>query len=236
MATTEKLKILVPGHHPMVSLVGQRDELLKLIEGAFSASILVRGNEITISGPKEETDRAATLFEELIGLLDQGQELTAHAVEQSIDMVRHDESPSRVLTDDILRAPKGKPARPKTAGQKRYVDAIRENVITFGLGPAGRTAVALAFGAFGAGVAFGIFAALRRAEGREPTPLRDLVGRKATVTVSIGERGHGTIGLTYDGAVQTLAATATAPIARGREVEILGVHGMAVTVRSLPPP
>jgi membrane-bound ClpP family serine protease len=54
--------------------------------------------------------------------------------------------------------------------------------------------------------------------------------------VSIGERGHGTIALTYDGAVQTLAAKSTTPIARGREVEILGVHGMAVIVRSLPPP
>jgi len=108
--------------------------------------------------------------------------------------------------------------------------------VAFGLGPAGRTGVALLFGAFGAGVAFAIFAALRRAEGREPTALRDLVGRKARVTVSIGERGHGTIALTYDGAVQTLPATALGPIARGREVEILGVHGMAVTVRSLPPP
>ena len=108
--------------------------------------------------------------------------------------------------------------------------------VAFGFGPIGRMAVALAFGAFGAGVGFAIFAALRRAEGREPTALRDLVGRKARVTVSIGERGRGTIALTYDGAVQTLAATATTQIARGREVEILGVHGMAVTVRSLPPP
>jgi membrane protein implicated in regulation of membrane protease activity len=106
----------------------------------------------------------------------------------------------------------------------------------FGFGPAGRTAIALAFGAFGAGVGFAIFAALRRAEGREPTALRDLIGRTARVTVSIGERGHGTIALTYDGAVQTLAAKSTTPIARGREVEILGVHGMAVVVRSLPPP
>jgi len=97
-------------------------------------------------------------------------------------------------------------------------------------------AVALAFGAFGAGVAFAIFAALRRAEGPEPTSLRALIGRKARVVVSIGERGHGTVVLTYDGAVQALPATAKAPIARGREVEILGVHGMAVTVRSLPPP
>jgi membrane-bound ClpP family serine protease len=54
--------------------------------------------------------------------------------------------------------------------------------------------------------------------------------------VSIGERGHGTVALTYDGAVQTLPATSKAPIARGREVEIQDVHGMAVIVRSLPPP
>ena len=108
--------------------------------------------------------------------------------------------------------------------------------VAFGLGPIGRTAVALAFGAFGAGVAFAIFAALQRVEGAEPTSLRDLVGRKARVVVSIGERGHGTVSLTYDGAVQTLAATARAPIARGHEVEILAVHGTAVIVRSLPPP
>jgi membrane protein implicated in regulation of membrane protease activity len=108
--------------------------------------------------------------------------------------------------------------------------------VAFGLGPVGRTAVALAFGAFGAGVAFAIFAALKRAEGHEPTSLRDLIGRKARVVVSIGERGHGTVTLTYDGAVQSLPATARVPIARGYEVEILGVQGMAVTVRSLPPP
>jgi membrane protein implicated in regulation of membrane protease activity len=108
--------------------------------------------------------------------------------------------------------------------------------VAFGLGPVGRTAVALGFGAFGAGVAFAIFAALRRAEGREPTTLRDLIGRTARVVVSIGERGHGTVVLTYDGAVQTLPATSKAPIARGSEVEIQDVHGMAVIVRSLPPP
>ena len=109
-------------------------------------------------------------------------------------------------------------------------------VVAFGLGPLGRIAIALAFGALGAAVGFAIFAALRRAEGREPTALRDLVGRKARVTVSIGQRGRGTIALTYDGAVQTLPATSTTPIARGHEVEIVAVRGMAVAVRSLPPP
>src|SRR6266550_716280 len=98
--------------------------------------------------------------------------------------------------------------------------------VAFGFGPIGRTLVALLFGMCGAAVAFAIFAALRRAEGREPTALRDLVGRRA----------RGIVVLTYDGAVQTLAATAAAPIPRGQVVEILAVQGMGVTVRSLPPP
>ncbi len=137
MEKTETVKILVPGHHPMVSLVGQRDELLKLIEGAFSASILVRGNEITISGDKDEADRVAILFEELIGLLEARQSLSPHAVEQSIDMIKSSEArPRDVLTDAVL-IHRGKPIRPKTVGQKRYVDAIRRSTITFSIGPAG---------------------------------------------------------------------------------------------------
>jgi phosphate starvation-inducible protein PhoH and related proteins len=134
---TETLKILVPGHHQMVSLVGQRDELLKVIEGAFDASILVRGNEITISGAKDEAERIAVLFEELIGLLETGQSLSSHAVEQSIDMIKGSEvRPRDVLTDAVL-IHRGKAIRPKTVGQKRYVDAIRRSTITFSIGPAG---------------------------------------------------------------------------------------------------
>src|SRR5437868_14751934 len=73
----------------------------------------------------------------------------------------------------------------------------------FGLGPAGRTAVALAFGAFGAAVGFGLFAALRPAAGRQPTALRDPGGRKATGPVSSVERGPGTNAPTYRRSVQT---------------------------------
>jgi phosphate starvation-inducible PhoH-like protein len=121
----------------MVSLVGQRDELLKVIEGAFKASILVRGNEITINGPKEETDRLATLFDELIELLEKGHELTPHAVEQSIDMVRGAEARPRDVFNDAVMIHRGKAIRPKTVGQKRYVDAIRRSTVTFAIGPAG---------------------------------------------------------------------------------------------------
>ena len=147
MATTERLKILVPGHHPMVSLVGQRDELLKLIEDAFSTSILVRGNEITISGNRHEAERVATLFEELIGLLDEGQVLTAHAVEQSIDMVKGAEARPREVLSDAVLVHRGKAIRPKTVGQKKYVDAIRRRTITFAIGPAGSGKTYLAMAA-----------------------------------------------------------------------------------------
>ena len=139
MLTTTQVKILVPGHHDMVGLVGARDELLKIIEGAFETSILVRGNEIVLSGPTEETERVSKLFQELISLLDQGHVLTRDSVDRSIDMVKTEDGhrPSQVLSDTVVVTHTGKPIRPKTVGQKRYVDEIRNNTIVFGIGPAG---------------------------------------------------------------------------------------------------
>ena len=121
----------------MVSLFGSRDELLKLIEEGFNTSILVRGNEITITGDPAEAERVAHLFEELIQLLDQGHVLTADSVGRSIDMVKGGTGrPSKVLTDAVLTT-RAKSIRPKTVGQGRYIDAIRNNTIVFGIGPAG---------------------------------------------------------------------------------------------------
>ncbi|MDO8364276.1 MAG: PhoH family protein [Actinomycetota bacterium] len=128
--------VVVPGAHLMSALVGQRDAHLRLIENAFpEATVVVRGNEIHIEGPQAEL--VGRLCEELVVLLQQGQHLDESSIRRSIDMMRENERPSRVLTDDIMRGAKGKAIRPKTAGQKRYVDAIRHHVITFGLGPAG---------------------------------------------------------------------------------------------------
>jgi phosphate starvation-inducible PhoH-like protein len=139
MLTTTQVKILVPGHHDMVRLVGARDELLKVIEAAFSTRILVRGNEIVISGETAEAERVSVLFEELLDLLEKGQVLTTDAVGRSIEMVKRDEGarPSEVLSDTVVVTHTGKPIRPKTEGQKRYVDSIRKNTIVFGIGPAG---------------------------------------------------------------------------------------------------
>ena len=131
-----RVDVIVPGNHLMTGLLGHRDELLRQIERSFPATeIHVRGNEISIGGA--EAEQVGRLFEELVLLLQQGQPIDSADLSRSIDMVRASERPSKVLSADILRGAKGRVVRPKTSGQKRYVDAIAQNVITFGLGPAG---------------------------------------------------------------------------------------------------
>jgi phosphate starvation-inducible PhoH-like protein len=120
----------------MAALLGERDELLRHVEQAFAQTkILVRGNEITAAGP--ESDLVGRLFLELSELLQRGESLDLIILGRVIDMVRNDVSPSSVLTADIVRVGQSRPVRAKTAGQRRYVDAIAEHVITFALGPAG---------------------------------------------------------------------------------------------------
>ncbi len=131
-----QVKIFVPGNHLMVGLVGQRDELLRLVEKSFTGTnIHARGNEISIEG--DEAEQVGELFNELVLLLERGHALDATNVGRTIDMVKADERPSEVLTAEVLRSSRGRSVRPKTAGQKRYVDAIAGSVITFGIGPAG---------------------------------------------------------------------------------------------------
>ena len=135
MAATQ-VKIMVPGNHLMAGLLGERDELLRLIEGAFADTVVhVRGNEISLDGP--EASDVGRLFEELVLLLQQGQALEPSLVRRTIDMVKADERPSEVLSKEVFRSTRGRSVRPKTSGQKQYVDAIKDNVITFGVGPAG---------------------------------------------------------------------------------------------------
>jgi phosphate starvation-inducible PhoH-like protein len=119
----------------MVDLLGHRDELLRVVEEAFPVEILVRGNEITISGDAAEAERVGRLFEELVMLVEQGHPLDREGLGRSIEMLKADQRPTDVLTTEVVRG--RKTVRPKTSGQKRYVDAVRQNTITFGIGPAG---------------------------------------------------------------------------------------------------
>jgi phosphate starvation-inducible PhoH-like protein len=134
---TTQVKILVPGDLQMVNLVGTRDELLKLVEQGFDTPILVRGNEITVSGEPHEVGLVSYLFEELMELVAHGHLLTTDSVARSIDMVKTGAfRPSEVFSD-ALTVSRTKSIRPKTGGQKRYVDAMRTNTIVFAIGPAG---------------------------------------------------------------------------------------------------
>ncbi len=130
--------VLVPGEHAMVALLGTQDELLRQVERAFDATIHVRGNEIAISGPPQEVESAESLFEELVELLDRGQEIDRGTIRQTIRMMRDEgpERPSEVLSEALV-SHRGRTIRPKTLGQKRYLDAIDDNTVVFSIGPAG---------------------------------------------------------------------------------------------------
>jgi len=131
------VKILVPGDQSMVALLGQQDELLKLVEAAFASRIVVRGNEITISGSAHEAERVGVLFEELIALLEKGHDLNPSSVGRSIELIKGEEATPTEVLGDLLLTSRGKGIAPKTLGQKRYVDAMRKATVTFSIGPAG---------------------------------------------------------------------------------------------------
>mgnify|MGYP006266912253 CR=1 FL=1 len=131
--------ITVPVAIPMVALVGPQDSYLREIESAFPLiSITVRGNEIFVKGDPEQSAKFESLVAELLVILRAGQQLTPESIRQSLAMVARvpADHPAEVLSLNIL-SNRGKTIRPKTANQKRYVEAITENTITFGLGPAG---------------------------------------------------------------------------------------------------
>lgn len=134
--STSGVHVVVPGAHLMSALLGERDTHLRAIEQEFPSTMIhVRGNEIAISG--DESRLVGRVFEELTQLLQRGEHLDHAVLSRSISMVRANESPSLILTEEIIRGNQGRPVRAKTSGQRRYVEAIRDNIITFGLGPAG---------------------------------------------------------------------------------------------------
>lgn len=120
----------------MNAVLGTNDEFLDLIEDAFDASIMVRGNEITIvANDISAKQEILTLMQELAAVVARGGQLTSDDIVRSISMVHRHESPSDVTNHNVVKGRKS--VHPKTEGQKRYVEAIASNTITFGIGPAG---------------------------------------------------------------------------------------------------
>ena len=120
----------------LLAVLGRHDEYLQVIEEAFpDCAIFVRGNEVKVSG--ERTELVVALFSELSRLAERGEGIDVSTVRQAIEMVLHDESPHGITSLELARTRLGKPIRPKTLGQRRYVEAINSSTITFGIGPAG---------------------------------------------------------------------------------------------------
>jgi phosphate starvation-inducible PhoH-like protein len=123
----------------MVAVVGPHDDNLRTIEAAFpSVNITVRGNEITLRGPHIDCAKLENLFNELMVVIRSGNILNVDAVNRAIEMLEHKpaDHPAEVMSLNIV-SNRGRSIRPKTANQKRYVDAIEDHTITFGIGPAG---------------------------------------------------------------------------------------------------
>ena len=136
---TAQQTIVLPDNVSMVSLLGPTDELLRTMERAFPKSeILVRGNEFRLRGPEDDLAIIDRLLDELMEIVEAGQPLNRDAVDRSITMLRGQtqQRPADVLTTNII-SNRGRTIRPKTLGQKDYVDAIGGSTVVFGVGPAG---------------------------------------------------------------------------------------------------
>ena len=135
----DKVVISVPSAIPMVAITGPADSYLRQFEKAFAhLTITVRGNEFIVRGEESEIQTFRSLVNELLAVIRGGQDLSEDSVRRSITMMVNGtgDHPAEVLSLNIL-SNRGKTIRPKTANQKRYVEAIDQNTITFGIGPAG---------------------------------------------------------------------------------------------------
>jgi phosphate starvation-inducible PhoH-like protein len=117
-------------------LAGPGDVVMKSLEGHLDADVFLRGNVLTIDGGDEEVGMAETVVRELSDLVAAGHEIAPGTIEAITSALDAHESPSRILEDVIWRHRSTKVA-PKTVNQKRYVDAIRKETVTVGIGPAG---------------------------------------------------------------------------------------------------
>ncbi|MGN0448560.1 MAG: PhoH family protein [Acutalibacteraceae bacterium] len=137
-----------------VSLFGSFDENIKLVEKEFGVTFITRGSEIKIKGDIENVDKAKRTIKNLLFLINKGEALNEQNIRYVLSLVKegNEDKLISMSSDCICISAKGKPIKAKTLGQKKYIDAIKNNTVVFGIGPAGTgktyLAVALAVAAF----------------------------------------------------------------------------------------
>ena len=132
-----QVRLTIPDSLDLTRLMGPADSLLRRIEASTDASITVRGNQVGITGEAAEANRIVAVFSRLIQLVSRGDEPSVADVDLLLQQSRAGLAPEAQLPDEILLTYRGRALRPKTAGQRRYVEAVRSNTLTFALGPAG---------------------------------------------------------------------------------------------------
>ena len=137
MTELTHIALTAPASVDMARVVGHADELLRIVQSSFAARITVRGDSVVIEGGALEAQAVMAVFTDLFALAETGECPTSDYVRRSIEAAMSDDVSPRTLREDILLTYRGRGIRPKTAGQKRYCDAIREKTVTFGIGPAG---------------------------------------------------------------------------------------------------
>ncbi len=132
----------------MLDLIGESDRHLRQVESLFpEVRFVARGDEVVLKGSDEDVEKARTVLDELLILVQEGHALDEGRVIEVVKMVRDEvPSPSGVLSDGIPVG-RGRMIRPKTHGQQKYIEAIRQNTLTFGIGPAGTGKTYLAMAA-----------------------------------------------------------------------------------------
>ncbi len=137
-----------------VSLFGSFDENVKLIEREYGVSIISRGSDIKVVGDAENVSNAVRALNSLLVLIGKGESLTEQNVRYVLSLVNegNEDKLHSMTSDSVCITSKGRPVKPKTLGQEKYCESIRNNIITFGIGPAGTgktyLAVAMAVTAF----------------------------------------------------------------------------------------
>jgi phosphate starvation-inducible PhoH-like protein len=131
-----------------VALSGSHDAVLRQLESHVDSDLYLRGNVVTLEGDAESVANAAVMVHELAELIENGHEIAPGTIDAVTNALDQHESPAKVLEDVVWRHRSAKVA-PKSVNQKRYVDSIRSNTVTFGIGPAGtgKTFLAVAMAA-----------------------------------------------------------------------------------------
>lgn len=132
-----QVRLTIPDSVDMTALMGPADALLRCVEAATDAAITVRGNQVAVTGEPIEANRIVTVFSRLIQMVSRGDSPTSDDVDLLLEQSKRGGVPEASLSDDILLTYRGRALRPKTSGQRRYIEAVRNNTVTFALGPAG---------------------------------------------------------------------------------------------------